>query len=65
MKIIYLTDIHDGLHGLKRILNETEADLYLFSGDIIYKAFFSEERIINFCGLQEEFYSILQSQVGH
>jgi Icc-related predicted phosphoesterase len=61
MKIIYLTDIHDGLHGLKRILNETEADLFIFAGDIIYKAFFSDERIINFCGLQEEFYSILQS----
>lgn len=40
MKIIYLTDIHDGLHGLKRILQTTDADLYLFSGDIIYKAFF-------------------------
>jgi Icc-related predicted phosphoesterase len=59
MKIIYLTDIHDGLQGLKTVLTQTEADLYLFSGDIIYKAFFSEDRIIDFCGLQEEFYSLL------
>ncbi len=59
MKIIYLTDIHDGLHGLKAILQNTEADLYLFSGDIIYKAFFSYDRIIEFCGAQEEIYYIL------
>lgn len=59
MKIIYLTDIHDGLKGLKKILTETEADLYLFSGDIIYKAFFSPDRIMDFCGLQEEFYTHL------
>ncbi|XDD43086.1 metallophosphoesterase [Leptospira sp. WS60.C2] len=59
MKIIYLTDIHDGLHGLKRILQSTEADLYLFSGDIIYKAFFSFDRIIDFCGVQEELYYLL------
>lgn len=61
MKIIYLTDIHDGLPGLKRILTETEADLYLFSGDIIYKAFFNENRIIDFCGLQEDFYAMMNS----
>lgn len=65
MKIIYLTDIHDGLPGLKTILQKTEADLYLFSGDIIYKAFFSDDRIIDFCGLQEEFYTHLTgSQEG-
>ncbi|MDZ4724646.1 MAG: metallophosphoesterase [Leptospira sp.] len=59
MKIVYLTDIHDGLHGLKKILQNTEADLYLFSGDIIYKAFFSYDRIIDFCGVQEELYYLL------
>ncbi|TGL60173.1 phosphoesterase [Leptospira ognonensis] len=59
MKIVYLTDIHDGLHGLKKILQTTEADLYLFSGDIIYKAFFSYDRIIEFCGVQEELYYLL------
>ncbi|WP_336297483.1 metallophosphoesterase family protein [Leptospira sp. GIMC2001] len=64
MKIIYLTDIHDGLQGLKTILTETEADLYLFSGDIIYKAFFSDDRIIDFCGLQEEFYGYLTGNLA-
>lgn len=62
MKLIYLTDIHDGLHGLKKILQETEADLYFFSGDIIYKAFFSYDRIIDFCGVQEELYYLLNER---
>jgi uncharacterized protein len=54
MKIIYLTDIHDGLKGLKNIFLHTSADLYMLSGDIIYKAFFSPDRIIEFCTCQEE-----------
>ena len=54
MKIIYLTDIHDGLSGLKYILQNTNADLYMLSGDIIYKAFYSFDRIIDFCTSQEE-----------
>ncbi|MCB1179981.1 MAG: metallophosphoesterase, partial [Leptospiraceae bacterium] len=54
MKIIYLTDIHDGLKGLKQIFLKTEADLYLLSGDIIYKAFFNFDKIIDFCSFQEE-----------
>lgn len=59
MRIIYLTDIHDGLRGLKEVLLGTECDLYLFSGDIIYKAFFNPERIIEFVTLQEDMYRIM------
>ncbi|PJZ68351.1 phosphoesterase [Leptospira perolatii] len=62
MRIIYLTDIHDGLTGLKEVLLRTECDLYLFSGDIIYKAFFNPERIIEFVTLQEEMYRITEDQ---
>lgn len=58
MKIIYLTDIHDGLRNLKEIILQTTADIYLFSGDIIYKAFFNEEKIIDFCTLQDDLYKI-------
>ncbi|MCX8000464.1 MAG: metallophosphoesterase, partial [Leptospiraceae bacterium] len=54
MKIIYLTDIHDGLRELKEIFIQTKADLYLLSGDIIYKAFFGFDRIVEFCSIQEE-----------
>ena len=54
MKIIYLTDIHDALKELKQVFLHTTADLYVLSGDIIYKAFFSEERIIDFCTVQDD-----------
>ncbi|MCB1193004.1 MAG: metallophosphoesterase [Leptospiraceae bacterium] len=54
MKIIYLTDIHDGLRGLKELFLRTSPDLYLLCGDLIYKAFFSVDRIIEFCTYQEE-----------
>ncbi len=58
MKIVYVTDIHDALKDLRRLLSKTEADLYLLSGDIIYKAFYEEEKIYNFVCLQEELYQI-------
>ncbi|MEM7181424.1 MAG: phosphoesterase [Spirochaetota bacterium] len=64
MKIIYLTDIHDGLRGLKEIFLQTSPDLYLLSGDIIYKAFFSDERIIDFCTVQEEFIQIAKEHAS-
>ncbi len=54
IKLVYLTDIHDGLLELKKIFQLTSADLYILSGDIIYKAFFSTDRIIDFCTYQEE-----------
>ncbi|MBE7413095.1 MAG: metallophosphoesterase [Leptospiraceae bacterium] len=60
MKIVYITDIHDGLQNLKQILLETSPDLYLLSGDIIYKAFFNPEKIIEFCSSQEELSIILK-----
>ena len=58
VKIIYLTDIHDALKDLRRLLDSTEAELYLLSGDILYKAFYEEEKIYNFVCLQEEFYQL-------
>ncbi len=58
MKITYLTDIHDALKELRLLLSGTQSDLYLLSGDIIYKAFYEEEKIYNFVCLQEELYQI-------
>ena len=60
MKIIYLTDIHDALKGLRCILQNTQADLYIISGDILYKAFYEEETIYNFVCLQEELYQLVR-----
>lgn len=61
MKIIYLTDIHDALKELKILLSTTQADLYFLSGDILYKAFYDEEKIYQFVCIQEEFYTIANS----
>lgn len=54
MKIIYLTDIHDALRDLRILLKSTQADLYLLSGDILYKAFYDEDKIYQFVCIQEE-----------
>ncbi|MBE7437158.1 MAG: metallophosphoesterase [Spirochaetales bacterium] len=58
MKIVFITDIHDALHGLKTVLTQTQADLYLLCGDILYKAFYDEDKLYNFVCLQEEFWEV-------
>ncbi|MBI3396679.1 MAG: metallophosphoesterase [Spirochaetia bacterium] len=58
MKIVYLTDIHDALRELRIVLKNTTADLYLLSGDILYKAFYQEDKIYQFVCLQEDFWSL-------
>ncbi len=59
MDIVYLTDIHDNLKRLRHVIINTRADLYIISGDLIYKAFFTEEKLYSFVSIQEEFYSYL------
>lgn len=59
MDIIYLTDIHDDLKGLRQVLLNTSADLYVISGDLIYKAFFTDKLLYEFVYIQEEFFSYL------
>lgn len=61
MKIIYLTDIHDALRELRVLLSTTEADLYLLSGDILYRAFYDEEKLYDFVCLQEDFWSLARN----
>ena len=61
MKIIYLTDIHDALKELKTLLSTSEADLYFLSGDILYKAFYDEEKIYQFVSIQDELYTLSHS----
>lgn len=58
MKIVYLTDIHDALRELRVLLSRTEADLYLLSGDILYRAFYDEEKLYEFVCLQEDFWNL-------
>ncbi|MBX7056829.1 MAG: metallophosphoesterase [Leptospirales bacterium] len=58
MKVIYLTDIHDALRELRVLLSTTEADLYLLSGDILYRAFYDEDKLYEFVCLQEDFWNL-------
>jgi len=62
MEILYLTDIHDNLKRLRYVIRNTEADLYIISGDLIYKAFFTETKLYEFVTLQEEFYYYLSKK---
>ncbi len=59
MKVIYLTDIHDDLKDLRFVIQNTEADIYIISGDLIYKAFFTEEKLYGFLELQDVFYKYI------
>jgi Icc-related predicted phosphoesterase len=61
MKIIYLTDIHDALKELRVLLSTTEADLYLLSGDILYKAFYDDDKVYEFVCLQEDFWNLARN----
>lgn len=58
MKILYITDIHDALKELRVLLRTTEADIYLLCGDILYRAFYDDDKIYQFVCLQEEFYTL-------
>jgi len=62
MKVIYLTDIHDDLKELRFIIKNTEASLYIISGDIIYKAFYTEDKLYDFIGQQEYFYKKIKNE---
>ena len=41
MKLIYLTDIHGSFSRVYNLLNETIADAYIISGDLIDMPFYS------------------------
>lgn len=54
MRIIYLTDLHDEFKPLRTVFQQTDADLYIVSGDLIYKAFVTEDRLYHFLDVQEK-----------
>ncbi|RME93576.1 MAG: phosphoesterase [Candidatus Hydrogenedentota bacterium] len=60
MEILYLTDIHDDLKNLRYVIQTTDADAYIISGDLIYKAFFTEDKLYHFLEVQEDFYAYIK-----
>ena len=59
MRAIYLTDIHDSLKSLRFVIKNTEADLYIISGDLIYKAFYTEDKLYEFLEIQDKLYTLI------
>lgn len=60
MQIVYLTDIHDNFSGVSQVLNSTDADLYILSGDLTYHAFGSDdEALFRFIELQEKIRTLI------
>ncbi len=54
MIVVYLTDIHDNFAGVSSVLNHTDADLYILSGDLTYHCFGTDEALFRFIELQEK-----------
>ncbi|HRP69005.1 MAG TPA: metallophosphoesterase [Turneriella sp.] len=54
MQIVYLTDIHDNFAGVSSVLNSTEADLYILSGDLTYHCFGTDDALFRFIELQDK-----------
>ena len=58
MRIIYVADIHGGFGRLNDLLNETVADVYIISGDLIDIPFYSMDASIRYHELQSYFHGL-------
>ncbi|HUH67092.1 MAG TPA: metallophosphoesterase [Syntrophales bacterium] len=58
MRIIYLADIHGSFDRLSDLLNETIADVYIISGDLIDIPFYSMDASIRYHELQSHFHAL-------
>lgn len=60
MEIVYITDVHDNLRGLKKVFEKERPDLFIISGDLIYRAFFTEDKLYHFVDVQESLYQYIR-----
>jgi Icc-related predicted phosphoesterase len=58
MKIIFASDIHEAYTNLSRLFRNTDADLYIIAGDLIYCAFSSWEKAARFTEQQQQIFSL-------
>lgn len=65
MKIIYFTDIHDARKQLRTVFEQKKTDLYIVSGDLIYKAFLTEDKLFHFVSVQESMYAYMRLHKLH
>ncbi|MCA9773039.1 MAG: metallophosphoesterase [Myxococcales bacterium] len=54
MRMMYLTDIHDDLAGVERVLRASTSDFYVVAGDLIYRAFKTDKTLFRFFEIQEQ-----------
>jgi Icc-related predicted phosphoesterase len=55
MHLIFATDIHHDYLKLGALLEKTSADLYLFGGDLVYRAFHRHAQAYRFMELEQAF----------
>jgi Icc-related predicted phosphoesterase len=60
MHLIFATDIHHDYLKLRMLLEETHSDLYLFGGDLVYRAFHRHAQAYRFMELEQA----LRRQLG-
>ncbi|MCX7817093.1 MAG: metallophosphoesterase [Syntrophales bacterium] len=60
MEIVYLSDIHDDFDSVRNLLNCSDADLYIVSGDLLDRPFFTEEATIRYRQCEQLTYKLRQ-----
>lgn len=63
MEIIYISDIHDDFDSVKDLLKCTHAELYIVSGDLLDRPFFTEEATLRYRQC-EQLISKLRQRLG-
>jgi len=53
MRVIFIADVHHAFAQVERLLDRTEADLYLVTGDLVSRAFFRYATAWRFMELQQ------------
>ena len=53
MRVIFIADVHHAFSQVERLLDQTEADLYLVTGDLASRAFFKYATAWRFMELQQ------------
>jgi uncharacterized protein len=64
MEIVYLSDVHDAFDRVKDILARTDAGVYIISGDLIDRPFYTEEMAVRYRRRQTSF-SALRHRLGY
>ena len=53
MRCVFVTDVHQAFRKIDRLLDKTEADLYLIAGDLMSRSFFQYQAAWRFMELQQ------------